>query len=71
MQELASAPRTRDQAEVEATRGIDLPEYLRTEYHDRGRRLADIAADLDRDTGTISRWMAQFGIARRIRTRVA
>ena len=30
-----------------------------------------LAADLDRDTGTISRWMAQFGIARRIRTRVA
>lgn len=71
MQNLVSRPKTRAQIEVEAAHGIDLPEYLQREYHDRLRRLSDIAADLDLDTGTISRWMDQFGIARRIRTKVA
>lgn len=71
MQELASRPKTRAQIAVEASHGIDLPTYLQVEYHDRGRRLADIGADLGYDVGTISRWMDHFGIARRVRTRVA
>lgn len=70
MQTLASPAKTRAQQVVEETRGIDLPAFLDEQYHGRGRRLADIASDLDVDTGTISRWMSQFGIARRVRTKV-
>jgi DNA-binding MarR family transcriptional regulator len=68
MQDLAFRPKTRAQLAVERQHGIDLPAFLREQYHDHNRRLADIAGDLGLDTGTISRWMDQFGISRRIRT---
>lgn len=64
--EIVSRPKTRDMQLVEIERGIDLATFLREEYG-AGRKLAEIAADLQRDTGTISRWMAHFGIPTRRR----
>lgn len=49
---------------VEIQRGISLPDYLREEYG-KGRKLSEIATSLDLDTGTVSRWMAHFGIPTR------
>lgn len=52
---------------VEMQHGIDLAKYLRTQYADEGRKLSEIAENLDLDTGTVSRWMAHFGIPTRRR----
>jgi hypothetical protein len=49
---------------VEIEHGIDLPVYLREQYAS-GLKLSQIGAALKVDTGTISRWMAHFGIATR------
>jgi hypothetical protein len=61
--------KTRAMRLVEAEKGVELVSYLTEQYHDRGLRLADIAAALDLDTGTVSRWMAHFGIETRVRTK--
>lgn len=70
-QNLATRPKTRAMELAEFQHGIELGAYLTEEYHGKNRRLADIAADLDVDTGTVSRWMDRLGISRRIRTKVA
>lgn len=49
---------------VELKLGIDLRAYLNEHYVVRGRLLKDIAADLDVDIGTVSRWKDHFGLAR-------
>lgn len=71
MQNFASPTRekTRAMRLVEAEKGIELEAYLTEQYHERGLRLADIATSLDVDTGTVSRWMAWFGIGTRVRTK--
>lgn len=59
--DLVSRPKTRAMQLVEFQRGISLPDFLRTEY-EKGRKQSEIAADLKVDIGTVSRWMAHFGI---------
>lgn len=49
---------------VELRKGIDLADYLQTEFVERGRLLKDIAADLDVDIGTVSRWKDHFRLER-------
>lgn len=49
---------------VELRLGIDLGEYLQEHYVERGRLLKDIAADLDVDIGTVSRWKDTFRLER-------
>lgn len=65
MQNFGSPIRTRHMQLVELRLAINLPVYLRDQYVTRGRKLAEIATDLDVDTGTVSRWMAHFGIPTR------
>ncbi len=65
--ELVFRPKTRAMQLVEMQRGIDLPEYLVREYIEEGRKQREIAADLGVDIGTVSRWMAYFGISTRRR----
>lgn len=49
---------------LELQKGIDLGDYLREQYVERGRLLKDIAADLGVDIGTVSRWKDHFGLMR-------
>lgn len=49
---------------VELKLGIELGAYLRAEYVDKGRLLKDIAADLDVDLATVSRWKDAFRLER-------
>lgn len=62
--QVVSRPKTRAMQLVEMQHGIDLAKYLRTQYAE-GRKLSEIATALDLDTGTVSRWMAHFGIPTR------
>lgn len=55
---------------VEHRLGQPLEHYFREQYVDRRRSQAEIAADLDVDVGSVSRWMARLNIgARRGRPR--
>lgn len=53
------------------TLDVDLRELLKDRYETKGLRLADIAIELGVDIGTVSRWMQQLGIPRRVRTKGA
>lgn len=53
---------------IELRLGEPLQVFLGREYTTKGRRLRDIATDLGVDTGTVSRWMAHFGVQTRTRT---
>lgn len=43
-----------------------LDEWLREEYVDKGRTTIDLAEELGVNTGSISRWLAHFGIPARL-----
>jgi hypothetical protein len=66
--EVVARTKTRAMQLAEIRLGRDLRGYLIEEYIEKGRRLRDIADDLECDTGTVSRWMVHFGISTRVRT---
>ena len=49
---------------VELRMGIDLEAYLREHFVARRRFLKDIAAELDVDIATVSRWKDHFELER-------
>lgn len=56
---------TRGMLIVEARLGESLESYLRRRYEDNGLTTSQIAAELGLNNGTISRWLAHFGIEAR------
>jgi hypothetical protein len=50
---------------VEQATGQPIRVYLMDAYLVRGQSTTEIAADTDTDKGTISRWLARFGIPAR------
>lgn len=64
MQNFGSPVKTRAMQLVELKLGIDLEAYLRENFVSRGRLLKDIAADLDVDIATVSRWKDTFRLER-------
>jgi hypothetical protein len=63
--EVVFRPKTRAMQLLEIQRGIDLSAYLQEEYVTKGRKQSAIASDLGVDIGTVSRWMAHFGLPTR------
>jgi transposase len=62
--------RTREMQLLEAEHGRPMDELLRSLYVDEGLGVEEIANRLRLTKGTVSRWMARFGIpARRHRDR--
>lgn len=51
---------------IEQQLGQPLEDFLRGRYIDEGRTTVEIAAELNVNSGTISRWMAHFDIPARL-----
>ncbi len=51
---------------IEARRGIDLEAFLRRRYETELATQEQIAAELEVDVSTVSKWMTRFGIETRI-----
>lgn len=56
---------------LEAELGRPIDELLREMYEERGLRVEDIATELNLTKGTVSRWLAHFGISTRRRKAIA
>jgi hypothetical protein len=65
MQQFSARPMTRGMQLVEAQLGESLEEFLRRRYETEGRTTVEIATELGLNNGTISRWLAHFGIQAR------
>jgi hypothetical protein len=61
-----SVLRTKAMQVIEHDLGEPLELYLRRRYLDEGLTTVEIAAALNVNNGTVSRWMAHFGIPARL-----
>jgi hypothetical protein len=61
-----SVLRTKAMQVIEHQLGEPLEVYLRRQYLDEWLTTAEIAAALNVNNGTVSRWMAHFGIPARL-----
>ena len=61
-----SVLRTKAMQVIEHDLGEPLEVYLRRRYLDEGLTTVEIAAALNVNNGTVSRWMAHFGIPARL-----
>jgi DNA-binding NarL/FixJ family response regulator len=57
---------TRAMQVIEQQLGEPLEGFLRRRYEVEGRTTVEIAEELDVNSGTVSRWMAHFGIPARL-----
>ena len=57
---------TRAMQLIEIDLGESLETFLRRRYLDEGRTTVEIAEELNVNSGTVSRWMAHFGIPARL-----
>lgn len=61
-----SVLRTKAMQVIEHQLGEPLEAFLRRRYLEEGRTTVEIAVELNVNNGTVSRWMAHFGIPARL-----